>query len=174
MTNPYKKHFVVFQSPGSLFSEETSRRMESWDIPEAVKLSKTISERYGAKPYGFRFETRVVADPIPDGEGGTLTVNSKTLETSGIYYLGGELYTYDQVWAKEKDKKSILLSNMLCNRWGVIVENRNSYLTTREFNKEDFVVDDKGKIVARGDDPQWVAEREKADLRCEEWLNEHR
>lgn len=157
-----RRHFVTFCSPGTFVAEMSSRPIEAWDPVEAVNLSEKIIERHGAKPYGFRFETRIVAEPVDDGEGGKLEVQSKTVETSGLYHLGGKLETIDEVEHRNDPKEKIMRSNMTGNRIPIVVVNTHSYRSTQPFNEEDFVVDAEGQIVERGDDPLHVEYRKRA------------
>jgi hypothetical protein len=153
-----RQDFVVFMSPGSFYDETTSMPIETRDTAKMVELSKGIVERYGATPYGFRFETRIVAEPVPDGEGGTLTVPSKTVESSGNYYLGGELKTYYEVRDEKPD--SILASNMQSNDGMEIVWTRPGF-GARVFGPQDFVVSDEtGEILKRGDSQFHLATRQ--------------
>ena len=118
---------------------------------------KALTERYGSKPFGFYFATNIVSEPIDDGEGGTLDVSSNEVARSGIYYINGKLYTYDDVVERNDPKEDILRSNMSCNSYGIIVETKNSYKHAAEFNKDDFVVNSDGVIVERGTHPKWLA-----------------
>lgn len=154
-----RKHQVTFYSPGTFVSEATTRDIDSWDTAKAVEMSEQITERYGARPYGFVFSTHIVADDVPDGEGGTLKVQPKTVEKSGIHFLGGRLETYDDVVARNDDKENILRSNMRNNEHWVIVINDNSYRSTLPFNEEDCIVNASGLVVQRGDDSKLVAYR---------------
>ena len=90
-----KAHFVTFLSPGTFVCEETTKPIESWDTKEAVKMSKKITERYGAKPFVFVFSTR---------ERGDKDLDSKTTKTSGRYFLGGKVLTLADV---EKQKEAL-------------------------------------------------------------------
>lgn len=155
---PEKKLFVVFLSPGTFVDEESERPISAWDPREALAGSEQITERHGAKPYGFYFEERLVAAPIPDGQGGTLEVVPKTLRRSGVHYIDGCLRTYDEVIAAEGER-SILAGNMWSNDWPIVVETARSYKHTGVFKPEDFVVGPDGTIKERGDDPKHVAYR---------------
>lgn len=136
-----RKHFVTFVSPGTMFSEETRQPISAWNPKIAAEMARGITERHGAKPYGFRFSTCLAHEPVPDGEGGTLEVLSRKVAESGIYFLGGELRTIDHVRKVANPKEEILLSNMEANNWAIIIENTNSYKSTHPFNEEDFVID---------------------------------
>lgn len=154
-----RKHQVTFYSPGTLFSESSTHDIESWDTAKAVAMAETISARYNAKPYGFVFETIIVADDVPDGEGGTLHVQSKRVEQSGIHFLGGKLETYDDVVARDDKNENILRSNMRGNEMWIVCVNTNSFRSTMPFSEEDCIVDAHGRIIERGNDPKYIAYR---------------
>ena len=154
-----RKHQVRFYSPGTLFSESSVHDIDSWDTAKAVEMAERILERYNAKPYGFVFETLLVADDVPDGEGGTLRVESKRVAQSGVHFLGGKLETYDDVVARNDDKENILRSNMRGNEQWIVCINTNSWRSTMPFDEQDCIVDASGKIVERGNDPKYVAYR---------------
>jgi len=127
-----KKLFVEFYSPGTFVSETTKKEIEKEDVQLAVKMSKKISERHGAKPYGFRFVTYSRKSNELD---------SKQTKASGMYYLGGKVMTLEQVKAKKDPKDKILISNMEGNGFKRIIENCNSYKITLPLNDEDVVLD---------------------------------
>jgi len=154
-----RKHKVTFYSPGTLFSESSTYDIENWDTVKAVELAEKVLERYDAKPYGFVFETFIVSDDVPDGEGGMLKVQSKSVEKSGIHFLGGWLETYDEVMLRNDDKESILRSNMRYNDNWIVCINTNSFRSTIPFNEKDCIVDAFGKITERGDSPRNVTYR---------------
>jgi len=158
-----RKHFVQFFSPGTLVSETTTEPIASWDIAAAVALAKDVLERHGAKPYGFQFLTRIVAEPVPDDEGGTLEVKSREVERSGTHYITGELLFAHE--ATSPDQRT-LLANMKCNRWPICIENRNSYRFTGVFNENDRIVDWNGTILRRGNDGDLLEYRRQAN---EKW-----
>lgn len=162
-----RKHFVVFHSPGTLFDESSEKEIAKLEPALAVKLATKIVERHGAKPYGFTFETRIVSEPVSDGEGGTLATVPKTVETSGIHFLGGSLETLDEVEARADPTESILRSNMRGNRMFVVCVNTNSYKSTHEFREQDCVVGTNGEIVEKGNDPKWMETRKRIGERIE-------
>ena len=170
-----RQNFVTFYSPGTFVSECGSQPCESWDIREAVQRAKKVKERYGATPYGFRFESRIVADPVSDGEGGTLAVQPKTVKESGTHFLGGTLLTLREVEARNQDDERILRSNM--RHSPIVCVNTNSYRSTLPFEEGDILLDDKGNIIERGNDPKHVAYRAEvaAMVKAEndEWLRKH-
>jgi hypothetical protein len=154
-----RREFVTFYSPGTLFAETTTKEIGERNVKVALAMAETITERYNATPYGFRFETRIVAEPLPDGEGGTLRVDPKTVAESGTYFLGGKLVTLDEVEARDDPKESILRSNMRCNDSTIVCEVVRGYKSTHPFTDKDFVVDASGEVTERGDDPRHVAYR---------------
>lgn len=155
-----RRHFVTFFSPGTFVSEDRRQPIVSWDPKLAVEMAERIVERYGAKPYGFRFETDIEGE-MPDGEGGTLKA-SKRASTSHFHYLGGKLETYDEVLERNDPKEEILRSNMRCNGDWIVCVNTNGFRTTMPFDADNVIVDAKGDIVDRGNDPEHVAYRKRA------------
>ena len=127
-----EKHFVTFFSPGTFVSEDTTLPIASWDVDTAVQMAGTISERYGARPYGFRFSTR--------GRGAE-DLDSKVVKQSGIYYLGGRVETRAEVEARNDPKEDILRANMRCNNIERIIINDNSWCFTGELHDGDVVLD---------------------------------
>jgi hypothetical protein len=160
-----RKHRITFYSPGTLFSEASDRSIDSWDTKKAVAMAKDIMERHNAKPYGFKFETLLVSDDVPDGEGGWLKTQSKTVETSGTHFLTGTLETYDDVVRRNSDKESILRTNMHANGYWIVCINTNSYRSTLPFDEKDRIVDMDGNVVERGDDPKYVAYRAEQEVK---------
>lgn len=155
-----RNHYVTFYSPGTLFSESTTKPIAAWDAAIAVQMSEKVTERYGARPYAFKFLTRVEADPVPDGEGGKLNVEPRTVEESGMHFLGGTVLTIEDVERRAGDNE-ILLSNMRCNGYLFVVEKIDRFRTTHPLQERDVVVDATGKVVERGDSPERAAVRKR-------------
>ena len=135
-----KQLFANFMSPGTFFSESTRVEVPDRDLGGAAVRAKEISERHGAKPYGFRFE---------DGNGSPL---------SGVHYLTGEIFRRDDV--PDTDENRITRSNMSDPDSSVIVDNCNSWRFRASFRPGDFVIDRKGEILRRGDEPALTAYRQ--------------
>jgi hypothetical protein len=131
-----EKHFVTFFSPGTFVSETTEKEIDSWDIEKAIAMSRNISERHGAKPYGFQFTTRA-----NDGE-----LDSKETNRSCMYFLGGEVFTLKQIKARNDPSDKILVMNMEGNRYARVVFNCNSYASCFPLNDGDVVLDLKSEI----------------------------
>jgi hypothetical protein len=127
-----KQHFVKFLSPGTLFSEENIIPIDSWDVETAKNMASSITQRYNAKPYAFKFLTRERSDEMLDSE---------ITEQSNLYYLGGVVKTYSEIEAENDPKNFILLSNMRGNGWDKIIENNNSWKVTRPLNPDDVILD---------------------------------
>lgn len=127
-----EKHFVTFYSPGTFFNEVSDMDIDSWDVDKAVEMSHEVNERYGATPYGFKFNTR---------SRGPEDLDSRVTKTSGMYHLGGTIKTIEDV-EKENGDAVILLSNMRNNNIEKVVENRNSWKSTVPFNEGDVLISD--------------------------------
>jgi len=147
-----KKHYVTFYSPGTLFSEESSREIAEWSPAVACKMARQIQERHGAKPYGFRFVTRLVSEPIDDGEGGKLEVRPKEVAKSGLFFITGRLLKLDDI--PETPETSILRDNMRCNDHPIVCENCNSWKSVLPFNRDDVLLDAAGKVLVKGSDKE--------------------
>lgn len=156
-----RKTVVTFRSPGTFMEEETTRDVPDRDPTRAVNMAGGIVERYGAKPYGFYFSTLLTADPVPDGEGGTLNVQAKEIDKSGTYFIGGALLTFDDIQRRASPDDRILLDNMRFNEFKVVVVSTNSYRSTQPFGERDVIVDASGRIVRRGDEPELVEYRKR-------------
>lgn len=126
-----QKHFVTFFSPGTFMAESTTKEIDSWDVKKAVKMAKAVTERYGAKPYGFQFSTR---------ERGPDDLDSKVSKKSGMYFLGGRVWTLAELEKKADPKEEILRSNMRGNGWDRVVVNDNSWRWTQPLDKGDEVL----------------------------------
>jgi hypothetical protein len=133
-----KQHFVEFYSPGTFLAETTTKPIDSWNVNQAVEMSREIMERHGARPYGFRFITRERAEDELD---------SHVSVKSGMYYLGGRIETLADVEARNDPKEQILRDNMRYNGISRIVVNDNCWRWTQPINDDDVVLDlqqDKG------------------------------
>ena len=125
-------HFVTFYSPGTFVHEETTKSIESWDVKVASTMAREISERYGAKPFGFRFTTRSRSEGDLD---------SKVKNTSPMHYLGGKIETLAEVKARATPDDRILVSNMEGNGYERIITNINSWKVTMPLRVDDVVLD---------------------------------
>lgn len=127
-----KKHFVIFYSPGMLTAERTEKEINSWSVDKAIEISKTIKERHGALPYGFRFITKSRTSK---------ELNSKITKRSNMYYLGGVVETLEEIKSKNNADDRILISNMECNGYDKIITNTNSYRWTQPFFEGDILLE---------------------------------
>ena len=126
------KHFVTFYSPGTLMSEVSVKPIDAWDVEAATEMARSIMERHGATPYGFRFTTRSRGDDDLD---------SKVSKTSPTYFLGGRIETLEEVEARDDPNEKILRFNMRSNGWSRIVVNDNSWRVTQPLEDGDVVLD---------------------------------
>lgn len=127
-----EKNFVTFLSPGTFLVEQTRQPIKSWDVKKAIEMSKNINKRYGALPYGFYFTARGRSDDDLD---------SKEIKRSNMYYLGGQVFTLQEVKDRKNPKDRILISNMECNGWDKIIVNDNSWQWARPLKESDVVLD---------------------------------
>lgn len=127
-----QKHFVTFYSPGTFFDESDTREIDSWDANYAQHLARTIFQRHGSRPYGFQFSTRGRGDNDLD---------STEIARSGMYFLGGVIETYDEVFARNDPSERILRGNMESNGWRHILINTNSWKHTSPFVEGDTLLD---------------------------------
>ena len=131
------KHFVTFFSPGTFVSETNCEKIGAWDVDQAIALARTISQRHGARPFGFRFSTEHRTAVIEDGEP---SINIKTIN-SPMYYIGGKIETIEEVMARNDPNEEILRSNMQMNNIKRVLINTNSYRSTLALDDEDIVLD---------------------------------
>lgn len=127
-----KKNFVTFFSPGTFFSEETTKEIDEWNVDLAMEMAKDIYERYDAKPYGFKFYTR---------ERNENDFDSKETNRSGLFYLGGKVFTVKELEDKNDPEDSILIMNMKGNGYDRCVVNTNSWKFTGMLSDGDTVLD---------------------------------
>jgi len=127
-----QKHFVTFYSPGTFVAETSIKEIESWDVQAAQRMADSISERYGAKPYGFRFSTRSRG---PDD------LDSSTTATSPMYYLPHcKVETLAEVEARNDPKERILLSNMRGNGYDRIIVTTEGWKCAQPLLANDVVL----------------------------------
>ena len=126
-----KKHFVTFLSPGTMVSETTTKAISAWDTNKAIGMAKDIKERHAATPYGFYFFTKERKEEDFD---------SKETKRSNTYYLGGEIFTLEDIKNRNDPKDKILISNMECNGYDRIIENKNSWKSTHPLKESDIVL----------------------------------
>lgn len=160
---PKETTLVTFFSPGTFFAESTTKEIASRDTRLAARMARDITERHGARPYGFSFATRITGDPQPDGRGGFLKAPSDDVDVTGLYFLGGELVTYDEVCKRHDPSEDILRSNMRGNGYWIVCVNRNGYRSTQPFEPTSVLLDVNGDVVDRGDAPKWVEYRRSAE-----------
>lgn len=124
-------HFVTFYSPGTFVAESTTKGIASWNPEAARVMAAEITERYGAKPYGFRFTTR--ARGLED-------LDSKVTATSPMYYFGCRVRSLAEVEASNLPEERILLANMKCNEWARIVEPIEGWKWSQPLEDTDVVL----------------------------------
>lgn len=127
-----ERHFVEFMSPGTFFPEVTSQPIDAWDVDAAVAMASEIRERYGARPFGFRFVTKSRTD---------LELDSKQTSVSAMYYLGGTVHTAEEILARDNPNEAVLRSNIRSNGIKRVIVNDNSWRFTAALHDDDVVLD---------------------------------
>lgn len=126
-----KKHFVTFFSPGTMFSEESTEEIDSWNVEEARKRADDIVERHNATPYGFQFVTR---------ERGEDDFDSRETERSNMYYINCKVETLAEIEERNDPDESILRSNMKVNGWDKVAVTTKGWKSTHPLRKNDIVL----------------------------------
>lgn len=126
-----EKHFVTFYSPGTFVAEATIKPIDAWNVDDAVAMAALITERHGAKPYGFRFTTRGRG---PDD------LDSKVIATGPMHYIGGKVETLDEVMARNDPNEDILRSNMRINGYDRIWTTTEGWKWTQPLHADDVVI----------------------------------
>ncbi len=126
-----QKHFVIFFSPGTFVSEQTTKPIDAWDPDVALEMASTIVERYNARPYGFQFITRSRG---PDD------LDSSVIDRSPIYYIGGTVETREEVFARNDPDERILRANMENNDIDRIWVSTSGWKTTMPLREKDIVL----------------------------------
>ncbi|WP_448489010.1 hypothetical protein [Polynucleobacter sp.] len=126
-----QQHFVTFYSPGTIVAETTTKPIATWNVDDAMAMAALITERHGAKAYGFRFITRGRADDDLD---------SKIIASSPMHYIGGKVETLEEVEARNDPAESILRANMRGNGYNRIWSTMAGWKWTQPLNDDDVVV----------------------------------
>jgi hypothetical protein len=127
-----QQHFVTFYSPGTFVAETSTKPIEAWNVDDAVAMASLITERYNAKPYGFRFTTRGRG---PDD------LDSKEIASSPMHYIGGKVETLEEVEARNSPDEDILRFNMRCNGYKRIWTATQGWKWTQPLSDDDVVID---------------------------------
>jgi hypothetical protein len=135
------KHYVTFLSPGTFMAEDRRVAIGEWDTRKAVEMAGSVTERYGAHPYGFYFSTTKVGDV--DG----VPVESRETAKSGMYFIGCAVETLEQIEARQDPRDRILLSNMRGNGWSRVVTTTKGWRWTQPLSSGDTVLDADGNVV---------------------------
>ena len=131
-----EQHFVTFYSPGTFVAETTDKPIDSWDVDAALDLMAEVTERHGAKPYGFRFITRSRADNDLD---------SHVSDRSGMYYVDMVVRTLAELQRDNKPEERILRSNMESNGYDAVVQTTKGWLWTQPLQDGDQVISSAGR-----------------------------
>lgn len=127
-----KKHYVEFASPGTFVSESTQKEIEGWDIAKAIEMMSGIVERYGARPYGFRFLTY--------GRGAD-DLNSREIARSHFYYVNCDILTRDEILTGTDPELRIMRLNVECNGIDRVARTRSGWLGHFPMGDKDEVIE---------------------------------
>jgi len=127
---------VTFLSPGTFMAEDTTKPVDSWDVPTAQAMAETITERYNAAPYAFYFTTRTR---------GHDDLDSKVAATSPTYFIHCKIETIEEVVSRNDPKESILRSNMRSNGFNRIAVTTRGWKWTAPLRDGDIVLVEKAK-----------------------------
>lgn len=125
------QHYVTFASPGTFFPEQTRKEIDSWDVQKAQEMAKTISERYGATPYGFYFSTRSRG---PDD------LDAKETAASPFHFVNCNILTLEDVIARNDPRDEILIRNMKNNGFDRIAEPKTGWKASLPVAKDAIVL----------------------------------
>ena len=117
-----QQHFMTLYYPGSFFAETSSVPVDNWDLTSALRKIRQDHNKGGWRPWAFSFTTRGRSAEELD---------SKVTETSGTYFLGGEIFSFEQIEAMGKGWET-LLSNMKNNKYDHVI--RTSAGSYQPFN----------------------------------------
>jgi len=125
------RHYVTFYSPGTFFAEATTKEIDTWDVGAATEMTATITERYGAKPYGFQFTTR---------ERDEEDFDSRQTDKSGMYYVNCTVSTLADIEERSDPADAILLANMRANGWDRVVSPKTGWRCAQPLMDCDVVI----------------------------------
>jgi len=135
------KRYAVFLSPGTFFDEETAREIPDLPLPQSVELAvamaKDVTERHGAKPYGFVFHVKEWDEFTQNGQ--AFKTDVRVTQRPGIFFLGGTVKTLDDI--PDTPENHILRSNMRNNGYQKVIENNNSWRVTKPFGDDDVLLE---------------------------------
>lgn len=131
-------------------------------VEDALRIIRAheADQESGTNPvYWFRFITTISSDPVPDGEGGWLKV-SPSVKVSGRYFVRGTgLRTFDAVVLGRRPGEAALALEMRSRRSWIFVDLPSLPPLQTMFEEADVLLDARGEVVERGDDPRHVAYR---------------
>lgn len=116
-----------------MFAEMTEKPIAAWDIVTATEMAKTVSERHGARPYGFRFTTRERQEDW---------LTTKVVANSVFYFMSGKVETIEQVRQRNDPKERILLSNAEDNGHRRVIHITRGWSWTQPLDDGDVVLNE--------------------------------
>jgi len=128
-----QQHFVTFYSPATFVAEDTRKPIDAWDVEMARAMAAEITERHGARPYGFRFTTR--------GRSAS-DLDSREITKSPFYYIKGRVETLAQVKARNDPADRILIGNMERNGYGRVITTVEGWKWTQPLRADDIVLEE--------------------------------
>lgn len=127
-----QKHYVEFCSPGTFFSEISRREIDAWDTGKAIEMMSDIKERYGGRPFGFRFLTH--------GRGAD-DLNSREIARGHFYYVNCDILTAEEILAGTDPDYATMRTNIEFNGVKRVARTRTGWLGHYPMDDEDEVIE---------------------------------
>ena len=122
------KTYIEYSYPGALFSEYETKVVKS-------RSPKTHKIPEGA--FAFQYFDQTSKTVKVGGE--PQVVFGKRKNVSKTYYPDGKLYTIDDLKKDDSGDFSILISNMKCNDWPVVIRTRRGNYQPFDEKKDELL-----------------------------------
>jgi len=127
-----QQHYVTFYSPGTFVPEFTEKPIDSWDIETACRMATEIVERYGARPYAFRFKTR---------SRGESDFEPSLQSFSPTHFINCRVETREEIESRNLPDERILVANLRFGNIARVAVPKSGWKTVVPIRDEDVIVD---------------------------------